>query len=179
MRLARRRFWPAAVLLLVLPACGAGDEGGLTREAWRERAASRCAAARSALAEATRTKDGVARAAAQAAVVRELTADLRALEPPADDRDAVRETLDVLDGAADLAVQGVEARRAGDEPRLGRLRDELETLQERSREVASASEAYGLNDCMAAPGVTRPSDEELAAVGLRDGRDLLEVRLLV
>ena len=151
--LRRRVLMPvAAVVMLSACAGGGDDDAALSRDEWRERAADRCAEARDAMVDASGTADPVARAAAQAEVVRSLTGDLRELEPPAEDRAAVRETLDALDGAAALAVEGVEARRGGDEAELGRLRDQVEDLQARSREVAAASASYGLNDCMAVPG---------------------------
>jgi hypothetical protein len=144
-----RGAWRAALVGLLVACAACGDDGDerLTRDEWRARAAAACERTRTELDAATGERDTLQRARRNAATIRELTAELRALRPPEEDERALRQTLEVLDEAVALGLAGVEAQRAGDRARAEELRRDAERLQERGRTLRPVSEAYGLSDC--------------------------------
>lgn len=142
----------AAVIAAVLgPACGGGGDE-VSRQEFIARADAVCRSLRDDLNDlpfSSPDPDVLAGAFRDGARLGEQqVAQLRDLEPPADDREEITAILDLADRLNDVGREAADAKAAGDDVRFRELIGQSRDIQRRQRELALR---YGFGACAGRP----------------------------
>ncbi|MDQ3951551.1 MAG: hypothetical protein M3279_01110 [Actinomycetota bacterium] len=136
-----------AAAVLAATVLGACTEDALSKEEYIDAADEACREADEAIGKMgqPRVEEGVFDYVREArAVSEELVADLRALDPPADDEEQVDRMIDGLERATNLLEPLARASIDRDTQELEELQREVEQVTD---EVSEAAESYGFETC--------------------------------